>query len=39
VAPPEVKLLVNLRISVVAFNEELCLLKVGEGPEGKVGRP
>jgi hypothetical protein len=36
--PPETKLFVNLRISVITFDKEFCLLKVSEGAEGKVWR-
>ena len=36
-APLEIKLLVDLRIGVVAVNEELCLFKVSKRLERKVG--
>ena len=38
-ASPEIELFINLGISVVAFDKELCLLKVSKRLERKVGRP
>lgn len=37
--PPKIKLFINLRISVIAFDKEFSLLKVGKGLEGKIWRP
>jgi hypothetical protein len=38
IAPPEIKLIADLRVSMVTFNNEFHLLKVGEGLEGKIRR-
>ena len=39
VTPPKIELFVNLRISVIAFDKEFGLFKVGKGLEGKIWRP
>ena len=35
-APPETKLVVDLGVSLIAFNKQFCLLEVGKSLEGKV---
>ena len=38
IAPPKIELFVDERVSAVTFNEEFCLLEVGERFEGEVWR-